>query len=62
MHHLPLSYWYAGSGVVLDYIDSCSLHSYLLCARIEKMTVFKLINRVLLDFSLTVKAVTDIHI
>ena len=25
-----LSYWYPGSGVVLDCIDSCSLHPYLL--------------------------------
>ena len=27
---LSLSHWYPGSGVVLDCIDSCSLHSYLL--------------------------------
>ena len=28
---LSLSHWYPGSGVVLDFIDSWSLHSYLLC-------------------------------
>ena len=28
---LSLSHWYPGSGVVLDYIDSWSLHPYLLC-------------------------------
>ena len=28
---LLLSHWYPGSGVVLDCIDSCSLHPYLLC-------------------------------
>ena len=28
---LSLSHWYPGSGVVLDCIDSWSLHSYLLC-------------------------------
>ena len=27
---LPLSHWYPGSGVVLDCIDSGSLHPYLL--------------------------------
>ena len=27
---LSLSHWYSGSGVVLDCIDSCSLHPYLL--------------------------------
>ena len=27
---LSLSHWYPGSGVVLDYIDSRSSHSYLL--------------------------------
>ena len=27
---LSLSHWYPGSGVVLDCIDSCSLHHYLL--------------------------------
>ena len=27
---LLLSYWYLGSGVVLDCIDSSSLHTYLL--------------------------------
>ena len=27
---LSLSHWYPGSGVVLDSIDSCSLHPYLL--------------------------------
>ena len=27
---LSLSHWYPGSGVVLDCIDSCSLHPYLL--------------------------------
>ena len=26
---LSLSHWYPGSGVVLDCIDSCSLHPYL---------------------------------
>ena len=30
---LSLSHWYPGSGVVLDCIDSCSLHPYLLCFR-----------------------------
>ena len=29
-HTLSLSYWYPGSGVVLDCIDSWSLHHYLL--------------------------------
>ena len=28
----PLVSWYPGSGVVLDCIDSCSLHPYLLCS------------------------------
>ena len=28
---LSLSYWFPRSGVVLDCIDSCSLHPYLLC-------------------------------
>ena len=28
---LSLSHWYPGSGVVLDCIDSRSLHPYLLC-------------------------------
>ena len=28
--NLSLSHWYPGSGVVLDYIDSWSLHSYFL--------------------------------
>ena len=28
---LSLSHWYLGSGVVLDCIDSLSLHPYLLC-------------------------------
>ena len=28
---LSLSHWYPGSGVVLDCIDSCSLHPYSLC-------------------------------
>ena len=28
---LPLSHWYPGSSVVLDCIDSWSLHPYLLC-------------------------------
>ena len=28
---LSLSHWYPGSGVVLNCIDSCSLHPYLLC-------------------------------
>ena len=28
---LSLSHWYPGSGVVLDCIDSGSLHPYLLC-------------------------------
>ena len=27
---LSLYHWYPGSGVVLDCIDSCSLHPYLL--------------------------------
>ena len=35
---LPLSHWYTGSGVVLDCIDSWSLHSYLLL----KKNMFKL--------------------
>ena len=30
---LSLSLWYPGSGVVLDCIDSWSLHPYLLCSR-----------------------------
>ena len=33
---LSLSHWYPGSGVVLDCIDSWSLHPYLLCLRNQK--------------------------
>ena len=34
---LSLSHWYPGSGVVLDCIDSLSLHHYLLsCAIIQR--------------------------
>ena len=33
---LSLSQWYPGSGVVLDCIDSWSLHPYLLCSRTTK--------------------------
>ena len=31
---LSLSHWYPGSGVVLDCIDSWSLHPYLLCGQL----------------------------
>ena len=34
---LSLSHWYPGSGVVLDCIDSCSLHPYLLSYREKNM-------------------------
>ena len=34
---LSLSHWYPGSGVVLDCIDSWSLHPYLLSFRKEKI-------------------------
>ena len=37
---LSLSHWYPGSGVVIDCIDSKSLHSYLLC----NMTMFWKVN------------------
>ena len=33
---LSLSHWYPGSGVVLDCIDSWSLHPYLLCKMFNK--------------------------
>ena len=33
---LSLSHWYPGSGVVLDRIDSWSLHSYLLWSRTQQ--------------------------
>ena len=32
---LSLSHWYPWSGVVLDFIDSWSLHPYLLCCKIS---------------------------
>ena len=32
---LSLSHWYPGSGVVLDCIDSWSLHLYLLCCQLS---------------------------
>ena len=32
---LSLSHWYPGSGVVLDCIDSWSLHPYLLCNHLD---------------------------
>ena len=32
---LSLSHWYPGSGVVLDCIDSWSLHPYLLCKKVH---------------------------
>ena len=35
---LSLSHWYPGSGVVLDCIDSWSLHPYLLCTRTKHRT------------------------
>ena len=45
---LSLSHWYPGSGVVLDCIDSLSLHSYLLsgydCFFIEKKMIAVKIN------------------
>ena len=34
---LSLSHWYPGSGVVLDCIDSLSLHPYLLCSSLRTM-------------------------
>ena len=37
---LSLSYWYPGSGVVLDCIDSWSLHPYLLQPGITKREIF----------------------
>ena len=33
---LSLSHWYSGSGVVLDCINSCSLHPYLLCNHLDE--------------------------
>ena len=39
-----LSHWYPGSGVVLDCIDSWSLHPYLLSC------IFSMINRLLTNF------------
>ena len=42
---LSLSHWYPGSGVVLDCIDSLSLHPYLLCCRrVFKQILFLTIN------------------
>ena len=35
---LSLSHWYPGSGVVLDCIDSSSLHPYLLLLQSRRMT------------------------
>ena len=35
---LSLSHWYPGSGVVLDCIDSCSLHLYLLLPKVTFRT------------------------
>ena len=35
---LSLSHWYPGSGVVLDCIDSCSLHPYLLSLTAKRET------------------------
>ena len=37
---LSLSHWYPGSGVVLDCIDSWSLHPYLLRMRAKQFFVF----------------------
>ena len=34
---LSLSHWYPGSGVVLDCIDSWSLHPYLLCMKMHML-------------------------
>ena len=53
---LPLCHWYSGSGVVLDCIDSCSLHPYLLkvaqrlrhstkCDVINDVKLFPTVNR-----------------
>ena len=48
---LSLSHWYPGSGVVLDCIDSWSLHPYLLCTKITyggsnlQLSVYKLHKR-----------------
>ena len=36
---LSLSHWYPGSGVVLDFIDSGSLHIYLLVIMVESMVL-----------------------
>ena len=38
---LSLSHWYPGSGVVLDCIDSWSLHHYLLSGYASKLPLFK---------------------
>ena len=35
---LSLSHWYPGSGVVLDCIDSWSLHPYLLCYKLIRIS------------------------
>ena len=59
---LSLSHWYPGSGVVLDCIDSWSLHPYLLSVAQTSNFLFsnwysyKCNKLLLLDFSLTVKA------
>ena len=36
---LSLSHWYPGSGVVLDCIDSWSLHPYLLCLNSKRSVI-----------------------
>ena len=42
---LPLSHWYPGSGVVLDCIDSWSLHPYLLSEGLIILTYFLILGR-----------------
>ena len=41
---LSLSHWYPGSGVVLDCIDSWSLHPYLLCMWFGHSSIFPLMD------------------
>ena len=38
---VSLSHWYPGSGVVLDCIDSWSLHTYLLCPSSKNLCINK---------------------
>ena len=49
---LSLSHWYPGSGVVLNCIDSWSLHPYLLCGHLlGKADLLALVSGVFLSLS-----------